>query len=102
MTCPAKLAYRSLADIGPARICGSPVKPGREFCGQHDPAARPQRDASGRILPRPQRGALDCMHRGDARDAALFATFARMRLTVRGRHAILSGIAGFNRNVTGG
>ena len=38
----------------------------------------------------------------DARDAALFNTYARMRLTVRGRHAILSGLAGFNRNVTGG
>jgi hypothetical protein len=36
----------------------------------------------------------------DARDAHLFATYARMRLTVRGRHAILSGLAGFNRNVT--
>jgi hypothetical protein len=42
------------------------------------------------------------MIQGDARDADLFATYARMRLTVRGRHAILSGIAGFNRNVTGG
>jgi hypothetical protein len=38
----------------------------------------------------------------DARDAHLFLTYARMRLTVRGRHAILSGLAGFNRNVTGG
>lgn len=37
---------------------------------------------------------------GDARDAKLFATFARMRLTVRGRHAILSGLAGFQREVT--
>jgi len=36
----------------------------------------------------------------DARDAQLFATYARMRLTVRGRQAILSGLAGFNRNVT--
>jgi hypothetical protein len=40
------------------------------------------------------------MIQGDARDADLFATYARMRLTVRGRHAILSGIAGFNRNVS--
>jgi len=42
------------------------------------------------------------MIQGDARDAHLFLTYARMRLTVRGRHAILSGLAGFNRNVTGG
>ena len=37
----------------------------------------------------------------DKRDAQLFQTYARMRLTVRGRHAILSGLAGFNRNVAG-
>ena len=35
----------------------------------------------------------------DARDAHLFNVYARMRLTVRGRHAILSGIAGFQREV---
>ena len=40
------------------------------------------------------------MIQGDARDAHLFRTYARMRLTVRGRHAILSGIAGFQREVT--
>jgi hypothetical protein len=39
-------------------------------------------------------------YKADARDAQLFRTYARMRLTVRGRHAILSGIAGFNRNVS--
>ena len=41
------------------------------------------------------------MIQGDARDAHLFLTYVRMRLTVRGRHAILSGLAGFNRNVSG-
>jgi hypothetical protein len=40
------------------------------------------------------------MLKGDARDAHLFQTYARMRLTVRGRHAILSGLAGFQREVT--
>jgi hypothetical protein len=39
------------------------------------------------------------MIQGDARDAQLFRTYARMRLTVRGRHAILSGIAGFQRQL---
>jgi hypothetical protein len=41
------------------------------------------------------------MIQGDARDAHLFATYARMRLTTRGRMMVLSGLAGFNRNVTG-
>jgi hypothetical protein len=36
----------------------------------------------------------------DKRDAQAMATYARMRLTVRGRHAILSGLAGFQREVT--
>jgi hypothetical protein len=40
------------------------------------------------------------MIQGDQKDAHLFATYARMRLTVRGRHAILSGLAGFQREVT--
>ena len=40
------------------------------------------------------------MIQGDARDAHLFNVYARMRLTVRGRHAILSGLAGFQREVT--
>ena len=39
-------------------------------------------------------------YKADARDAQLFNTFVRLRLTVRGRHAILSGIAGFQREVT--
>ena len=37
----------------------------------------------------------------DARDAQLFRTYARMCLTVRGRHAILSGLAGFQRQLEG-
>ena len=36
----------------------------------------------------------------DRRDAYLMHLFARLQLTVRGRHLILSGIAGFNRSVT--
>jgi hypothetical protein len=52
-TCPAELAYRDMADIGPARICGCPVKPGRLFCGRHDPELKPKRDERGRILKRP-------------------------------------------------
>ena len=36
----------------------------------------------------------------DRRDAYLMSVFARLQLTVRGRHLILAGIAGFNRNVT--
>jgi hypothetical protein len=47
-----------------------------------------------------QLSTLAPMIQGDARDAHLFNVYARMRLTVRGRHAILSGIAGFNRNVS--
>lgn len=39
---------------------------------------------------------------GDARDAQAMLTYARMQLTARGRMMILSGLAGFNRNVTGG
>jgi hypothetical protein len=39
-------------------------------------------------------------YKADARDAHPFNVYVRMRLTVRGRHAILSGIAGFNRNVS--
>jgi hypothetical protein len=38
----------------------------------------------------------------DKRDAQAMATYARMRLTTRGRMMVLSGLAGFNRNVTGG
>jgi hypothetical protein len=45
--------------------------------------------------------ALRAYLQADKRDADAMATYARMCLTVRGRHAILSGIAGFNRNVTG-
>jgi hypothetical protein len=40
------------------------------------------------------------MIQGDARDSALFLTYARMRLTVRARMMVLSGLAAFNRNVT--
>jgi hypothetical protein len=40
------------------------------------------------------------MVQGDQKDAQLFRVYARMRLTVRGRHAILSGLAGFQREVT--
>lgn len=40
---------------------------------------------------------LRAYHLADARDAHLFNTYARMRLTVRGHHAILSGVAAFDR-----
>ena len=35
----------------------------------------------------------------DRRDAAMFATLARLNLTARGRLMLLSGLAAFNRNV---
>jgi hypothetical protein len=47
-----------------------------------------------------QLSTLAPMIQGDARDAHLFNVYVRMRLTVHGRHAILSGIAGFQREVT--
>lgn len=37
----------------------------------------------------------------DRRDAHLFSVYARLQLTVRGRHAILSGIAAFQRQLEG-
>ena len=36
----------------------------------------------------------------DKRDAQAMATYTRMRLTTHARRMILSGLAGFNRNVT--
>jgi len=36
----------------------------------------------------------------DRRDAELFSLYARAKLTQRGWLMILSGLAGFNRNVT--
>ena len=52
-TCPAHLVYRSMADIGPARICNHPATgPGGVFCKRHDPATMPKRDAAGRIVSR--------------------------------------------------
>jgi hypothetical protein len=48
--CPAPLAYRSMADIGPARTCGSPAKTERGYCLRHDPETKPARDARGRII----------------------------------------------------
>lgn len=50
-TCPAELQYRTMEDIGPARVCGARVADGREFCKRHDPETKPARDARGRILP---------------------------------------------------
>jgi len=35
----------------------------------------------------------------DRRDAYLMHLYARLQLTVRGRHLILSGIAGFQRSI---
>jgi hypothetical protein len=50
--CTAHLAYRTMADIGPARRCGNPAVTERGFCRRHDPATAPKRDAKGRILPK--------------------------------------------------
>jgi hypothetical protein len=46
--------------------------------------------------------ALRAYLQADKRDADAMATYARMRLSAHGRRMILSGLAGFNRNVTGG
>jgi hypothetical protein len=49
-TCPARLAYRSMADIGGTARCGRALKAGREFCGIHDPEFGPKRDATGSFV----------------------------------------------------
>ena len=41
------------------------------------------------------------MIQGDERDAQLMALYARLKLSPRGRLMLLSGLAAFNRNVTG-
>ena len=38
----------------------------------------------------------------DRIDALAMSNYARAKLSLRGRMMILSGLAGFNRNVTGG
>ena len=40
------------------------------------------------------------MIQGDERDAQLMALYARLKLSPRGRLMLLSGLAGFQRNIT--
>ena len=40
------------------------------------------------------------MIQGDERDACLMALYARLQLSPKGRRMLLSGLAGFQRNIT--
>lgn len=60
--CPAHLAYRTMADIGPARRCGNPAKTAAGWCRRHDPETAPKRDKWGRIVKKQDEGTAENPH----------------------------------------
>lgn len=49
-SCKARLAYRTMADIGSKATCGAMTNRPSGLCKRHDPETAPKRDRQGRIV----------------------------------------------------